>query len=634
MNKVELLLPAGNIECLRAAVNNGADAVYFGLNKFNARASAGNINKEILESVVDYCHERNVRVYITFNTLVKNDEIKEYLELIGVAYRSHADAVIIQDPCLIPLIKENFPSIKIHLSTQANNTNSYSVPEGVDRVILARELDFDEIKSISKKYKTEVFVHGALCFCYSGLCLFSSLAGGRSGNRGRCAQPCRLKYNNKYPLSTMDLCMIDKLPEIIEMGVKSIKVEGRLRSATYVGTVAKIYRKYIDLYYSGKFKIDFDDVDELKIAFNREFTHGFAYSDNIVDDRMPMNRGLFIGVIKDGKIKLEKNLKKGDGIGIWKDDKVSGHKVSDIIIDKKHVNSAKKGDTVDIGLKEDGPVYKTSSVDIKVDLGDEINTEKMKFDVHVKLPKTDPIQNKDDVKIFVKVYNLKSAIEAEDNGADVIYYDIYKPDFKEVQDSIIRAKVYAFTPRVLSDEQLNEVVSKIDKLKPDGLLVGNRGLLKMLKGKDIDLHLDYSLNCFNDVDLNCYHGIPIISPELNFNEVVDMKNKNIIVLVHGDIVLMTTKQKMKMPELIDDDGRHFRVREYNGNYEILNYVQIGLFSKCMDYLDKGIKYYYIDLNKDVGKFVRVYKKIFSGEPFDDKKIRKGYTKGHLERGVQ
>lgn len=633
MHKIELLLPAGNIECLRAAVNNGADAVYFGLNKFNARASAGNIDKEILGSVVDYCHKRKVKAYITFNTLVKNDELHDYLELIGIAHKCHADAVIIQDPCLIPLIKDNFPTLKIHLSTQANNTNSYSVPSGVDRVILARELDFDEITNISKKYETEIFVHGALCFCYSGLCLFSSLAGGRSGNRGRCAQPCRLKYNNKYPLSTMDLCMIDKIPEIIGSGVKSLKVEGRLRSAVYVGTVARIYRKYIDMHYSGKFKLDFNDVDSLKIAFNREFTHGFAYSDDIVDDRMPMNRGLFIGVVKEGKIRLEKDLKKGDGIGILVGDKFEGKKVDKIVIDCKNVNSAKKGDIVDIGVKPDCAIFKTSSVDLKVNLGDEVEKIRNRFDVKLKLPKYKDVPNDDKVKIFVKVYNVKSAIEAEDNGADVIYYDLLKPDFKEVQDSIIHAKVYGFTPRVLSDKQLSEVVSLIDKMKPDGVLVGNRGLYKMLKEKKIDIHLDYSLNFFNDVDIDCYDGLPIVSPELNFNEVSYLKNKNIIVIVQGDIVLMTTKQKMKMPELIDDDGRHFRVREYNGNFEILNYVQIGLFSKCTDYLNNGIKYYYIDLNKDVGKFVRVYRKILSGQVFDDKKIRKGYTKGHLERGV-
>jgi len=216
IKKPELLLPAGNETCLRAAVNNGADAVYFGLDNFNARRFAGNFNEKNISSAISYCHERNVKAYIAFNTLIKNSEIKDYFELINIAYSAKADAIIVQDPCFIPLIRKNFPKLRIHLSTQATTANSFSVPEGIDRVILARELTIGEIKSISQKYETEVFVHGALCFSYSGLCLFSSIAGGRSGNRGMCAQPCRKLYNNKYLLSTMDLCLLEKIPELIK----------------------------------------------------------------------------------------------------------------------------------------------------------------------------------------------------------------------------------------------------------------------------------------------------------------------------------------------------------------------------------------------------------------------------------
>ena len=616
MRKIELLLPAGNKECLRAAVANGADAVYLGLKRFNARQSAGNFNEENIFSAIEFCHNRNVKVYVAFNTLVKNDEIKEYLRLINVADCAKADAVIIQDACLIPLIKKNFPRLRIHLSTQATITNSYSIPKA-DRVIPARELKLEEIKNISKKVETEIFVHGALCFSYSGQCLFSSIVGGRSGNRGVCAQPCRKMYNKKYLISTMDLCMLEKIPDLIKAGVSSFKIEGRMRSPLYVATVARIYRRAINSYYKEKFNFSPKDMDDLKLAFNREFTTGFTFNETITDSRKPMNRGLFIGTVKYGKLSLKKDLKAGDGIGIWKNDKVIGQKVK--------IN-AKEGDLIDIDEEDRTPVYKTSSVDAKIRLGDEIT--KIKWAVKEKdivLPEIKDKSCKDNFKIFVKVGNEDAAIEADKAKADVVYYDINRDDCLQVKKLMKNAKFFVFTPRVLSSKEILEVKDKIDKVKPDGVLVGNKGLLDL----DYELHLDYSFNCFNDVDLNCYNGLPIISPELSLDELKEFKNKNFITLVHGNIILMTIEEKLKAPELIDSEGRHFRVR----NNEILNSRQIGLFNKARDYLDIGIKYFYIDLNKDVGKFVRIYKKILNKEHFDDNKIKKGYTTGHFSRGL-
>ncbi|MBU0614608.1 MAG: U32 family peptidase, partial [Nanoarchaeota archaeon] len=341
----ELLLPAGNKSCLRAAVENGADAVYLGLQRFNARRSAGNFSDSDFYNAVDYAHKKNVKVYVALNILVKNSEIKEYLEAINIA--SYANAIIIQDPCLIPMIKKNFPELKIHLSTQATTTNIASIPKGIDRVILPRELSLDEIKRFSDNIETEIFVHGALCFSYSGQCLFSSIVGGRSGNRGLCAQPCRKVYNNKYMMSTMDLCMLEKLKVLTEAGVKSFKIEGRMRSPTYVGTVAKIYRKYLD----HPQPITEEDIDQLKIAFNREFTTGFAFNSSITDTAQPMNRGLYIGNLREGRLFLKKPLSKGDGIAIWTKDKRIGFKVHE---------SAEAGAVIYLE-KPDGPVYLTSS---------------------------------------------------------------------------------------------------------------------------------------------------------------------------------------------------------------------------------------------------------------------------------
>jgi collagenase-like PrtC family protease len=635
MRKVELLLPAGDESCLRAAVNNGADAVYLGLNRFNARMPADNFSEKNISSAIDYCHKRNVRVYVALNTLIKNDELAEYFRLINVAYAAGADAVLIQDLCFIPLIKQNFPDLAIHLSTQATTVNSYSIPENIDRVILARELSFEEIASISRKYKTEVFVHGALCFSYSGQCLFSSLVGGRSGNRGLCAQPCRLKYNNKYLLSTMDLCLLPKIPELINAGVAAFKVEGRMRSPLYVATVARIYRKYIDAYYAGTFSIDEKDIDDLKLVFNREFTTGFGFSDNVVDSRKPMNRGIFLGTFKEGKLKLRANLKRGDGIGIWIGDEVIGYTVNKIGKEGVNVREAFSEDTVEIdtkGAQNGDPVYKTSSVDMRFGPGDEIKPIKAYIKKSkIILPHFNPVENKSDVKIFAKVYNKKSAQAADQAKADVIYYDILKGDCGEVKGLLKHARFFVYTPRILSDKQLVEVADKIKKIDPAGVLVGNRGLLKFLDGRDT--HLDHSFNCFNDVDLNCYPGIPIISLELNFKEIIALKNKRFIVFIHGDTVLMNSKQKLKAPELVDRGGRHFRVRSNNGITEILNSKQLGLFNNARDYVRAGIKYFYIDIEKNTDKFIRIYRKILNFEPFDDSKIKKGYTTGHFSRGV-
>ncbi len=635
MRKVELILPAGDASCLRAAVNNGADAAYLGLGNFNARRSAGNFTEETIFSAIGYAHGHGARAYVTFNTLVKNDELPEFFRLMNVTSSAGADAVIVQDPCLIPAIRENFPGLPIHLSTQATTTNSYSVPEGVERVILPRELSLDEVAAFSRANQTEMFVHGALCFSYSGQCLFSSMVGGRSGNRGLCAQPCRLKYNNKYALSTMDLCLLQRIPELIQAGVAAFKVEGRMRRPLYVATVARVYRKYIDMYYAGKFQVDPKDIDDLMLAFNREFTTGFAFTQSVVDSKRPMNRGLYLGVFKDGRVKLRSSLKVGDGVGIWVGDTVRGYTVKWILKNGKNFREASAGDVVEVdskGARNGDAVYKTSSVDMSFSLGDELRPVKAAAKrARISLPSFAAVENESSAKLFAKAYNKKSALALDGAGADVIYYDILKEDCEEVRGLLKKSRFFASTPRILSDAQVAEISDRIKEIGPEGVLVGNRGLLKFLDGPEV--HLDYSFNCFNDIDLSCYHGLPIISPELNFREVAALKNKRFIVLAHGDVILMNSRQKLTAPELVDDEGRHFRVRTNRGVTEILNSKQLGLFNRARDYLQAGVKYFLIDLERDADKFVKVYRKILNLGNFDDTRMRKGYTTGHFSRGV-
>jgi collagenase-like PrtC family protease len=285
INKIELLAPAGSLATLKAAVASGADAVYLGLSKFNARTFAKNFDKTDFEEAIKICKSNNIKLYLTANTLVKNSETGEFLEQIKYAYEQGVDGVIIQDPSFIHIIKESFPELKIHLSTQAGvmNSSHANLFSGIESVNIAREITKENIALLRKNFdkKLEMFIHGALCACVSGSCLFSSFLGGRSGNRGKCAQPCRKLYNNVFLLSTKELSLIEKIPEIIKLGIDSLKIEGRMRTPYYVSAVVSNYRKAIDSYYRGNFKVTNQMKEELKDAFSREFTEG-KFSDEFI----------------------------------------------------------------------------------------------------------------------------------------------------------------------------------------------------------------------------------------------------------------------------------------------------------------------------------------------------------------
>jgi len=634
---VELLLPAGNKKCLRAAVANGADAVYMGLNKFNARDSAGNFKPEELKSIVKYCHERNVKVYITMNVLVKNHEIPEYLKIAAYANHAGADAVIIQDAAFIPLLKKEFPNLSLHLSTQATITNHHAIPKGIDRVVLARELDIKEIESVSKHFETEVFVHGALCVSYSGQCLFSSVAGQRSANRGMCAQACRKKYNTKYLLSTKELCLLNKLPEVIAAGVESLKVEGRMRSPLYVATVARIYRKYLDLIKQNKiskdsdFKIDESDMDDLYVVFNREFTSGLGFEDHIIDAKRPMNRGLYIGQIRDKNLLLKKPLSVGDGVGLWIGDKVVGAVISNLHRNNVSITDANKGDIVtsnDLNAPDKTPVYKTSAKNMKAVLGDEIEIEVNSINYSYQIKNTLSKNAEQKPLLCVYAHSEEHVYEIDKAGADIIYTNDHE-NYHRIKSNLKNATLYLATPRMLSDKQVKDWEKILTKINPDGVMIADKGLLKFAKK---NVHLDYTIPCFNDIDLGAYDALPFLSPELNIDEMQALKGRNFLVFIHGDLILMNLKQKIKAAELVDEEGRHFQVRKTEGLTQIINNSQVGLFNHTKLLYDKGVRYFYIDTNKDPAKFVRIYKKILDGKSFDDKKIRKGYTTGHLFRG--
>lgn len=334
-DRAEILAPAGTYDSFRAAINAGADAVYLGGSMFGARAFAGNFGEEELIKAINWAHLNGRRVYLTVNTLLRDDEAKRLVEYIKPYYEAGLDAAIVQDMGVFNILKSNFPDMDIHASTQMTITGKYGAQllkdMGASRIVTARELSLKEIKDIHDNVDIEIesFVHGALCYSFSGQCLLSSMIGGRSGNRGRCAQPCRLTYsangiNGKYLLSPKDMCTIEAIPDIIEAGVYSLKIEGRMKSPEYTAGVVSTYRKYLDMYLEkgrDSFKVNEKDIKLLMDIYNRGgFCKGYYYKHN--DEKMmtfdrPNHQGIAVGTVKNGMLALSEDINSGDVIELF-----------------------------------------------------------------------------------------------------------------------------------------------------------------------------------------------------------------------------------------------------------------------------------------------------------------------------
>lgn len=393
--KVELLSPVGDFECLIAAVQNGADAVYFGANKFNARINGTNFSNEKLKEAIEYAKLRNVKTYLTLNTLIKNDEFEESANLVKYAYECGIDGIIMQDLGLAQFAIKNFPDLEIHASTQMTAHNVDGVMKlkelGFKRVVLSRELNINEIKEIYNKtgMDLEIFIHGALCISYSGQCLMSSIIGQRSGNRGKCAGTCRLPYEliNKetkktvdkgYLLSSKDVCTLDIISELIQSGAMSFKIEGRMKTPEYVGVVTSVYRKYIDLALStSDYKVDEEDRKKLMQVFNRGgFSTGYIkgkLGKDMMYTKRPNHMGVLLGKVMSYnpnrgyvKIKLEENIDLGDSIRIGE----SSCKTSELMKNNNNIKTARLNEIVTIGrikgkINVGDLVYKTVSLKLE-----------------------------------------------------------------------------------------------------------------------------------------------------------------------------------------------------------------------------------------------------------------------------
>ncbi len=572
MGKVELLAPAGGERALRGAVQSGADAVYIGGSRFNARQSADNFTIDDMKKWVDYCHLYGVLVYVTVNTLIKEREFSDFYAYAKELNKIGVDGVIVQDLGAVSLFRQATPSLPVHASTQMTVTDTSGVKYlntlGIKRVVLARELSAEKIREISDETDSEleIFVHGALCMCYSGQCLFSSIIGKRSGNRGRCAQPCRLSYslleNGKevrdgFLLSPKDLCLADSLDKIKNTKSASLKIEGRLKRGEYVATVTSVYRKYLD---NGEKLSDFD-YKVLLDAFNRSgFTKGFFGNETgsqmmTYDNPSNVSENKFLKEI-EGLVKNDANVRKIPvymyvsiskeapmSLTVWDDDgnsvTVTGEALAEEAknkpLDEKRVEDQikKLGSTpflaksVEISL-EDNTVLPISEInDIRRRAVSLLADERIKREEREEKEFSFHSKNKrnNSIKLSAEVLTKEQFDVAKKFGIERVY--VPQKLYDEVKGEGVILK-------------LPEIAEKEKNIESGKVMVENLSQV-----------FDYSYKkCFGGVHLNVYNSYTVkalnlesvtLSPELNVYEIADLCNsteKEVEVIVYGRLTLM------------------------------------------------------------------------------------------------
>ena len=378
MKKIELLAPAGNFDCLKVAIANGANACYLGGKNFSARAFANNFDEETLLEAINYAHLRNVKIYVTVNTLLNELEINNAMKMVDFYYKNKVDALLVQDLGLYYLIKEKYPDFELHCSTQMHIHNIDGVKTakklGFKRVVVARESTLDFIKEACKQdIEIETFVHGAICVSYSGQCLLSSYTKNRSANKGMCAQCCRLKYklidedgkqietDTNYLLSPKDMCLLEDIPSLIQAGVSSLKIEGRMRSPYYLATVLSSYRRIIDNYYNGTLteeQIKLENKILGRVSNRENSTHFYERKANLSDqyytNRQELTNQDYLGIVKDydkenklAKLQQRNYFKVGDNVEVITPDfRIIKIKITEIYDEKMNkIDTANQADT-------------------------------------------------------------------------------------------------------------------------------------------------------------------------------------------------------------------------------------------------------------------------------------------------
>ena len=577
MKKPEILAPAGNMECLKAAVLAGCDAVYLGGNMFGARSFAGNFDYDELKEAVTYAHLYGVKVYVTTNTLIYENEVERFTKYIEYLVSINVDAVIMQDIGMMDKIRKEFPNLEIHASTQMHIHNEEGVKLvkelGLTRAVLARETDYETIAKIKKDVdiELEIFVHGALCISYSGQCLMSSLIGNRSGNRGTCAGSCRHKYDvldenlnikniDKYNLSTKDLNSLHDLEKLIKTGADSFKIEGRMKSKAYVYLVVSLYRKAIDSYFeTGKIEINEKDLEDLKYTFNRLFTKGFLFNadnNDIINPFRPNHLGVEIGkVLKYEKefvtIKLTKNLNINDGIRfISKEDK--GFIVTSMFKNKQRIKEAKKGDIISIPSKEKimvgSDVVKTFDyiIDKKIESILTSKTKKIKIKGNVKI---EPNRH-----VYLQISDGTNIIDVKSNI--IAEYPLKNPtEVSRIESQIMKTgdTIYEFEElKIDNNEPFFIPIKEINELRREALQKLNDLRLnskKIIKKK-------YFIDNLKDFKKEKNKSVYIKT----LNQYKQIKNRKI-----DEIIL-----DKDLFDLIDDDRKILKIPRVMTNFDHYN----------------------------------------------------------------
>ncbi len=605
----ELLAPAGNLEIFKGVIESGADAVYVGGSMFGARAYANNFTEEELLEAIDFAHLRGVKVYLTVNTLIKNSEFSKLYDYLLVYYKRGLDAVIVQDIGVVKAIHEYFPSMEIHTSTQMTVTGADGVrflsQFGVTRVVMAREVSLAEMKRIHEEtgMELEAFVHGALCYSYSGQCLFSSILGGRSGNRGRCAQPCRLPYTvegkkDEYILSLKDMCGIKALDKLHDAGVYSLKIEGRMKQLEYACGVVKYYRSYID----SKKPVSDADYDRIKALGNRcGFTDRY-YFDHNGSDMVTYVKPNFVSNAAEPspekrKLSIEGELVLREG------------EPGSLTVKRGDVTYKASIEPVSAALK--APLDKKAAIDRINKTGDtdfEFSHIKAQIGENVFVPngalnklRRDAISGLCD-KLLKKYYRndaryadmsgltaipehvVKSDAAHEDGAVNAKYYtaicscmtraqldtligyecfDVFYLDFdmydrktliQQFADDVKsltkqNKKVYLMMPTIFradSSDYFVSIAKELDKVSFEGFVVKNYEELylteNLFTGKKVIL--DHNMYTFNDVSKSAFfeHGVSgdTVPLELNSREIMHRNNIGSQMIVYGYYPLMTT----------------------------------------------------------------------------------------------
>ena len=628
----ELLAPAGSFECLLAAVEAGADAVYVGGRRFGARAFAKNFELDELSRAVAYCHLHKVKLYVTVNTLIEDREMPEVLEYCSSLYRIGVDALIVADLGLVRALRRCLPRFEIHASTQMSvhsTLGANAVAElGITRAVVARELSLDNIKSVTEnaRCEIEVFLHGALCVCHSGQCLFSSMVGGRSGNRGECAQPCRLPFaGGKYPLSLKDLSLAEHIPELIDSGVSSLKIEGRMKSPTYVYTVTKIYRTLLDES-RGATK---NESLELRRAFSRDgFTDGYftgkistamtgiRSEEDKESSRLAPDR-VFEPIRQKTRARVKIKLGEPSEMTLISADRsvtVTGDEP------REAINSPLSADGVKARLSKMGNTYLSLSPDdVELLLDEGVNLAPSALNALRRAAAEALESTEREIEPIEYIPGAASPVgkmrtaqffrESEFLGAisrskslreelDITFIPLFS------SDEALSKSNGVYMPPVVLDSELEVVVSALENAKKQGIkytLVGNIGQIALILSLGLVPIGDFRLNIANGESRAAYAemgvGFSILSPELTLPKARDIGGG---VITYGRIPLMITErcfisenfgcQRCGEAALVDRRGESFpMMREFSHRNLIFNSLPTYLGDRERELADNRIR---------------------------------------------